>query len=126
MANDKPKQQTEEVILDYPYKVFGHLKVTANKLIFKKYWPGFNTFSGEIDFSDLEEVRFIKRIPVLSVTGLEIIYKLPSGKIKKITINFPSISGRLGMKLHSGATPELLYKTIVSLKENADTNKRRA
>jgi hypothetical protein len=73
MSTEKQSQQVETTLLEYPYKAFGLLKVTARQLIFKKVFPGFNTFSGVINISDLAEVRYLKGFPLLGVPGLEIV-----------------------------------------------------
>ena len=119
MKNKKLPQQTEDVILEYPYKVFGLLKVTKTRLIFTKFWPGFNTFAGIINISDLVEVSYIKGAPKFGVPGLELLYCLPNGQSSRVRVHFPSISTRLGLKLRSGITPEGVFETIMSLKERA-------
>jgi hypothetical protein len=116
MKIKKQSQQTEDVILEYPYKPFGYLKITATQLIFKRIFPGFKTFFGVINISDLAEVRYLEGGPLLGVPGLEITYQLPNNQIAKVRINFPSIAGRLGMELQSGVTPKKVFETIVSLK----------
>ena len=116
MTKKKPSQQTEDVILEYPYKPFGHLKITATQLIFTRIFPGFNTFSGVINISDLIEVRYQKGSPLWAVPGLEIVYRLSNNQTANVSINFPGAAGRLGMELKSGVTPEKVFETIVSLK----------
>jgi len=119
MSNENQPQQAEDVILEYPYKAFGVLQVTATQLIFKKIFLGFNTFSGVIKISDLEEVKYLKGTSMFRVPSLEIVYRLPNNQARSISINFPSVSGRLGIEFRSGVTPEKVFETIVSLKNNS-------
>jgi len=116
MSTENQSQQIEPTLLEYPYKAFGLLKITARQLIFKKVFPGFNTFSGVINISDLAEVRYRKGFPLLDVPGLEIVYRLPNNQTAKVRINFPSIGTRLGMEWRSGVTPEKVFETIMVLK----------
>src|SRR5262245_6396780 len=119
MTNNKQSQQTKDFILEYPYKPFGRLKITATQLIFKKSFPWFNTFSGAINISDLVEVKYLEGIPHVGVPGLEIVYRLSNDETARIQINFPSIAGRLGVELHSGITPEKVFETISSLRNGS-------
>ena len=119
MQNKNQSQQIKDVILEYPYKPFGYLKITATQLIFKKIFLGFNTFSGVINISDLVNVKFLNGIPMFGIPGLEIMYRSENNQTKKVRINFPSITVRRGMELQSGVTPEKVFETIVSLKNNA-------
>ncbi len=119
MQNNNQSQQIEDVILEYPYKPFGHLKITTTQLIFKKVFLGFNTFSGVINISDLVEVKYLNGASVFGVPGLEIVYRSSNNQTAKVRINFPSTSGRLGMELRSGVTPEKVFETILSLKGNS-------
>ena len=119
MSPENQAQQTEAILLEYPYKAFGLLKVTARRLIFKKIFPGFNTFSGTISISDLVEVKYLKGVPWLGVPGLEIVYRLANNQTAKVRINFPSTAGRLGMEWHSGITPEKVFEKIQSLKNDS-------
>ena len=116
MTDKKQAQQTEDFILEYPYKAFGRLRITTTQLIFKKSFPWFNTFSGAINISDLVEVKYLEGTPHIGVPGLEIVYRLSNHETARVRINFPSIAGRLGMELHSGITPEKVLETIVSLR----------
>jgi hypothetical protein len=111
---DKKKQENE-VILEYIYKPFGHLKIASEQLIFDKIHLGINTFTGVIDIKDLENVKYLKGAPFFGVPGLEISYKLPNKESKKIRIYFPSSVTRLVWKLRFGVTPVVVYETIVSL-----------
>src|SRR5512138_1479241 len=119
MAIEKQSQQTEGILLEYPYKAFGVLKVTARQLVFKRAFPGFNTFSGVINISDLVELKYLRGIPGLGVPGMEIVYRLSNGQTAQVRINFPSAAGRLGIELHSGVTPEKVFETIMSLRNNS-------
>ena len=114
---DQP-EPTQKVILEYPYRVFGYLQVTETQLIFKRYWPGFNTFSGVINISDLEEIRYIKKMSLFDDPGLEIIYRLPNNQLREIHIYFESFSVRLGVMLRSGLTSEKVFETIEALKNS--------
>lgn len=118
MTNKIHLQQAEDVILEYPYKPFGHLKITATQLIFKKFFPGINTFSGVINIADLVEVKYLKGTPIFGVPGLEILYRSADNQTAAVTIHFPDFAGRLGMELRSGVTPQKVFETILSLKES--------
>jgi hypothetical protein len=103
--------------LEYPYKPFGYLKITASQLVFEKVFPGSNTFSGAINVADLVEVNYLKGTPIFGVPGLEILYRSSDNQIANVTIHFPGFSGRLGMEFQSGITPEKVFEKIVFLKE---------
>ncbi len=118
MSVEKQSQHIENILLEYPYKAFGILKVTTSQLIFKKVFPGFNTFSGVINISDLVEVKYLKGLPGLGVPGLEIVHRLSNNQTAKVRINFPSIAGRLGMEWHSGVTPQKVFETIEALRNS--------
>jgi len=118
VTDKKQTQHTEDVILEYPYKPFGLLRITATQLIFKRMWPGINTFFGVINISDLIEVKYLKGIPIFGVPGLQILHRLSNNQSAKLRINFPSGAARLGMELHSGVTPEKVFEMIVSLKND--------
>jgi hypothetical protein len=122
MTNKIQSHETENIILEYPYKVMGWLKITTSRLIFNKIWLGVNTFSGAINFSDIEEVKYLKGIPILGVPGIEIVYRLPNEKIKKVRIYFPSLATRLGVEMRSGITPEKVFETIMLIREKQNNN----
>jgi len=119
MSIENQSQQTEDILIEYPYKAFGVLTVTRSQLIFKKLFPGFNTFAGVINNSDIVEVKYLKGFPVFGVPGLEIVYRLSNDQTAKVRINFPSIGIRLAMELHAGLTTERVFEKIVSLINNS-------
>ncbi len=119
MSVEKQPPQTKNILLEYPYKAFGILKITPRQLIFKKVFPGFNTFSGVINISDLVEVKYLKGTPDLGVPSLEIVHRLSNNQTAKVKINFPSIAGRLGMERHSDVTPQKVFETIEALRNSS-------
>jgi len=112
-------RKAEAVLLEYPYKPFGHLKITASQLIFKRMFPGINTFSGVINVADVLEVKYLKGFPIFGVPGLEIVYRSPGSQTATLRIHFPGYAARLGMELRSGVTPVKISETISSLMKNA-------
>ncbi|RIK30401.1 MAG: hypothetical protein DCC56_08730 [Anaerolineae bacterium] len=116
MMNKSQLHEKTNIILEYPYKTAGWLKITASQLIFNKIGLSANTFSGIINVKDIEQVNYLKEIFMIRTPGVEIVYRLPGEKYtKKVTIHFPGSATRLGIKQRSGITPEKVFETITSL-----------
>jgi hypothetical protein len=122
MTNKIQSHEGENVILEYPYKAMGWLKITTSRLIFNKIFLGVNTFSGVINFSDIEEVKYLKGTSIFGVPGVEIVYRLSTDKITKVRIYFPSRATRLGIGMRSGITPEKVIETIMLIREKQSNN----